>query len=192
MISLSQYLTESKEGKNVHLEHIEDEPLNRGVEGTRDAINFLRSLRDMLAGNASGSTVNLTTKWDGCLDKSTQIITNEGIMTLGEVFDSWHSNRELMVLSYDEDTKTDCFSPILSAAATKTTKKWVRIDFGTCKIIATEDHEIMTTNRGWVPAGQLTSEDDVKTSESINIDGNHLYTGGMCFDIRLENKDSND
>jgi hypothetical protein len=65
MISLSQYLTESKEGKNVHLEHIEDEPLNRGVEGTRDAINFLRSLRDMLAGNASGSTVNLTTKWDG-------------------------------------------------------------------------------------------------------------------------------
>ena len=65
MISLSQYLTESKEGKNVHLEHIEDEPLNRGVEGTRDAINFLRSLRDMLAGHASGSTVNLTTKWDG-------------------------------------------------------------------------------------------------------------------------------
>jgi len=65
MISLSQYITESKEGKNVHLEHIEDEPLNRGVEGTRDAINFLRSLRDMLAGNASSSKVNLTTKWDG-------------------------------------------------------------------------------------------------------------------------------
>lgn len=65
MISLSQYLSESKEGKNVHLEHIEDEVLNRGVEGTRDAINFLRSLRNMLAGNATGSTVNLTTKWDG-------------------------------------------------------------------------------------------------------------------------------
>ena len=65
MISLSQYITESKEGKNVHLEHIEDEPLNRGVEGTRDAINFLRSLRDMLAGNATSSKVNLTTKWDG-------------------------------------------------------------------------------------------------------------------------------
>jgi len=65
MISLSQYITESKEDKNVHLEHIEDEPLNRGVTGTRDAINFLRSLRDMLAGQASNSTVNLTTKWDG-------------------------------------------------------------------------------------------------------------------------------
>ena len=65
MFTYTQYLTESKEGKNVHLEHIEDEPLNRGVEGTRDAINFLRSLRNMLAGNATGSTVNLTTKWDG-------------------------------------------------------------------------------------------------------------------------------
>ena len=45
-------------------EHIEDEVLNRGVAGTRDAINFLQSLRDMLAGHAS-SKVNVTTKWDG-------------------------------------------------------------------------------------------------------------------------------
>lgn len=65
MIKLSEYLTESKEGKNLHLEHLEDEVLNGGVAGTRGAINFLQSLRDMLAGNASTSTVNLTTKWDG-------------------------------------------------------------------------------------------------------------------------------
>jgi hypothetical protein len=65
MISLKEYLLESKEGKNLHLEHIEDEPLNRGVAGAREAILFLRSLRDMLAGNASSPTVNLTTKWDG-------------------------------------------------------------------------------------------------------------------------------
>ncbi len=45
-------------------EHIEDEVLNRGVAGTRDSINFLRSLRDMLAGHAE-SKVNVTTKWDG-------------------------------------------------------------------------------------------------------------------------------
>ena len=57
-------LESSKEGKNVHLEHIEDEVINRGVPGARDAINFLRSLRDMLAGNAE-TKVNVTTKWDG-------------------------------------------------------------------------------------------------------------------------------
>lgn len=57
-------LESTKEGKNVHLEHIEDEVLNRGVPGARDAINFLRSLRDMLAGH-SQTKVNVTTKWDG-------------------------------------------------------------------------------------------------------------------------------
>jgi hypothetical protein len=64
-MKFKEFLTEaSKEGKNVHLEHIEEEVLNRGVAGTRDAINFLRSLRDMLAGNSDGK-VNITTKWDG-------------------------------------------------------------------------------------------------------------------------------
>ena len=57
-------LTESKAGKNLHLEHLEDEILNFGVDGGRAAINFLRSLRDMLAGG-SRSSVNMTVKWDG-------------------------------------------------------------------------------------------------------------------------------
>ena len=64
-MKFTEYLTEAtKEGKNVHLEHIEDEVLNRGVVGAREAIDFLRSLRNMLAGN-SPSKVNITTKWDG-------------------------------------------------------------------------------------------------------------------------------
>ena len=57
-------LLEGKEGKNLHLEHIEDEILNFGVPGGRAAINFVRSLRDMLAGE-SRSSVNMTVKWDG-------------------------------------------------------------------------------------------------------------------------------
>ena len=64
MISFKDMLTESKAGKNLHLEHLEDEILNFGVDGGRAAINFLRSLRDMLAGGSS-SSVNMTVKWDG-------------------------------------------------------------------------------------------------------------------------------
>ena len=64
-MKFTEYLTEAKkEGANLHLEHIEDEVLNRGVSGARDAINFLQSLRDMLSGH-SKSKVNITTKWDG-------------------------------------------------------------------------------------------------------------------------------
>jgi hypothetical protein len=64
VINFTQYLTEDKEGKNLHLEHLEDEVLNGGVLGTRGAINFLQALRDMLAGH-SKTKVNVTTKWDG-------------------------------------------------------------------------------------------------------------------------------
>ena len=64
-MNFTQYLTEAKkEGANLHLEHLEDEILNRGVAGCRDAINFLQALRDMLAGH-SQIKVNTTTKWDG-------------------------------------------------------------------------------------------------------------------------------
>ena len=61
MLTFDGFLTEEK---NLHLEHLEDEVLNNGVVGTRGAINFLQSLRDMLAGNAK-SSVNVTVKWDG-------------------------------------------------------------------------------------------------------------------------------
>lgn len=63
-MNFKEYLTEAAEGKNVHLEHLEDGVLNDGVIGARSAINFLRSLRDMLAGH-SDTKVFTTTKWDG-------------------------------------------------------------------------------------------------------------------------------
>jgi len=61
MLTLKGYL---KEEKNVHMEHIEDLVFNEGVEGTRKAINFLRDLRDMLAGYST-SKIMATVKWDG-------------------------------------------------------------------------------------------------------------------------------
>ena len=46
------------------MEHLEDLVFNEGVAGTRKAINFLRDLRDMLAGNST-SKITATVKWDG-------------------------------------------------------------------------------------------------------------------------------
>lgn len=64
MINFSEFLSESKGGKNLHLEHIEDEILNFGIDGGRSSIEFLRSLRNMLSGE-SKTSVNMTVKWDG-------------------------------------------------------------------------------------------------------------------------------
>ena len=44
--------------------HIEDRVIYGGVKGAREAILALRSLRDMLAGNADKAS-DVTVKWDG-------------------------------------------------------------------------------------------------------------------------------
>ena len=49
--------------KNTHLEHIEDDILNQGMEGGFNAIKFLTELGDML--DQPGSAIRVTTKWDG-------------------------------------------------------------------------------------------------------------------------------
>ena len=59
MISFRETLSEQK---NTHMTHIEDKVLYGGVDGTRQAINALRSLRDMLKGEQDG---NVSVKWDG-------------------------------------------------------------------------------------------------------------------------------
>lgn len=61
MISLKTFIAEEK---NTHMEHVEDLVFNEGVAGARKAINFLRDLRDMLAGH-SKTKITATVKWDG-------------------------------------------------------------------------------------------------------------------------------
>jgi len=61
MLSFKQYITEEK---NTHMTHLSDAIIDGGVEGTRQAINYLRALRDMLAGHTK-TPMNVSTKWDG-------------------------------------------------------------------------------------------------------------------------------
>ena len=49
--------------KNTHLEHLEDDILNQGSKGGKNAIAFLKELGKMLTEPKSAITV--TTKWDG-------------------------------------------------------------------------------------------------------------------------------
>lgn len=52
------------ESKNVHLEHLEDLVFNQGFAGAQEALNYIDSLRHMLA-EGTGTTTQLTVKWDG-------------------------------------------------------------------------------------------------------------------------------
>ena len=61
MFSFKGFTTQDR---NTHLEHLEDDIINRGSKGGQNAINFLKSIRNMLAGS-SNKKVNMTVKWDG-------------------------------------------------------------------------------------------------------------------------------
>ena len=61
MLNLSNFL---KEDRNTHLEHLEDDILNDGLKGGKNALNFLGSLMTMLQSNTR-SSMNVTVKWDG-------------------------------------------------------------------------------------------------------------------------------
>jgi len=58
-MKFAEFITENK---NTHMTHIEDKVLYGGVDGTRQAINALRELRDMLGGKDTG---RVSIKWDG-------------------------------------------------------------------------------------------------------------------------------
>lgn len=60
---LSGILLEA-EGKNTHLEHLEDNIFNKGYAGAKEAVDYLYSLHEMLEGNTK-SPISMTTKWDG-------------------------------------------------------------------------------------------------------------------------------
>ena len=60
MQGFQDYLTEDR---NTHLEHLEDEIINNGTKGAKTAIEFLKSIKQMLQGGKGGSSISV--KWDG-------------------------------------------------------------------------------------------------------------------------------
>ena len=60
MFSFKGFQTQDK---NTHLEHLEDDIINRGAVGGENAVNFLKEVRNMLDGSGKGT--NMTVKWDG-------------------------------------------------------------------------------------------------------------------------------
>lgn len=134
-----------------------------GVDGTRQAINALRELRDMLAGHTSSQT-DVTVKWDGCVHEDTVVYTNMGEMTISEIVNSPHLWSDIKVMGKDLEStiKVDKFVELYSGTSNKGSKNWVELELENgSSIKLTEDHEVHTTNRGWVKAGELTENDDI-------------------------------
>ena len=98
-----------------------------------------------------------------CLDYNSKIITNYGIMRLGDIV---KTKAKVSVLSYNEAAKVYEFKPVVDWHENHVETKLLHLRFRTddgniTSIDCTPDHKIFTRNRGYVEAQDLTDSDDV-------------------------------
>lgn len=63
-MKIQQIITETVDGKNTHLEHLDDEIWNKGYQGAVDAIGYIEGAAGLLHGETDGRYF-ATKKWDG-------------------------------------------------------------------------------------------------------------------------------
>jgi hypothetical protein len=130
-------------------------------KGSAGALEALQHFKEIAAEQEGATTVR--GKWDGCIHKDTVLKTNQGDLTIETVINKYKEDA-LSITVYGRDLQSgkDQEVPIIGTSVTTGVKEWVEITLengGTLKL--TEDHEVFTTNRGWVAAGELTSDDDI-------------------------------
>lgn len=163
MISFKKYLYEAAvAGKNTHMLHIDDLVLYGGADGVQQAIASLKSLAASLSGGDSSSSV--TVKWDGCVSPDT-IITSEvdGDIKIIDYIEKYKFSEEYpKVLAKDIESNTDAFVNVYRGSLGVGNKNWIYINLeNKTSIKLTEDHEVYTTNRGWIKAIELCEGDDI-------------------------------
>lgn len=148
------------EAADPRIPYIEDFVFKSGLRGARQAVDIVKQAAD-------NAREYITIKWDGCIHPDLKIRTNKGVFRIEEVIDRYLSGEDFKVVAHDLETGTDVSININHAVKEFGNKSWVEIELENGEILRmTADHEVFTTNRGWVQAQHLTDSDDIKTSEN--------------------------
>lgn len=137
------------------IRQIEDIIFWEGSAGAKRVINSLERME-------SEGHQDVTVKWDGCVHPDTVLYTDQGEQTIQQVIERFEKNEKVQVLVKNLQTQQDYMVPINMAGSKDGHKSWITIHLENgSKITLTEDHEVHTSNRGWVQAKDLTSDDDI-------------------------------
>ena len=153
----NEFLTEAaKPTVGRKYQHIEDLVLSNGYTGAMHAIERMRHMGE------EGGTIEL--KWDGCVHEDSVILTSIGEMTIKEFVH--HPDLKVTAFGKNLSSGEDCFSDVTHKTESLGVKDWVEVFFDNgSSIKLTEDHQVLTKNRGWVAAGQLEVTDEIVTSK---------------------------
>lgn len=91
---INQIISETVDGKNLHLEHLDDEIWNLGHQGAADAINYIEGATNLLQGGTD-QRYFATKKWDGspALLMGTDPETGQFVMGDKGIFSKTKENR---------------------------------------------------------------------------------------------------
>jgi hypothetical protein len=143
--------------ESARIQHAEDIVFWEGSKGANRTLQSLINLE-------KGGHKDVTVKWDGCIHPDSIVETNLGKLRIEDVIDTINESlEEISVLQFNFESQTIEMLPILNAVKKQGSKKWVEVELNNGDTLTlTEDHEVYTTNRGWVAAGELTEDDDIK------------------------------
>jgi hypothetical protein len=145
------------DGAVKHIDHLEENILNKGKQGVIEALNQIES---SIAYFVDESDYVISTKFDGCIHPDTMLVTNTGNRSIIDII---NDKQPTVVLGYDEATQQDVWIEAKLPRINSNNKNWVEVELedGT-SLKCTEDHRVFTVNRGWIEARELTVEDDLK------------------------------
>ena len=137
-------------------QHIEDLVLSDGSVGAMHAIERLKHMGE------EGGSIEL--KWDGCVHEDSILSTSVGEMTIKEFIHK--QDTTITVLGKNLEYGINCFTEVSHKTESIGLKDWVEVFFENgSSIKLTEDHQLLTTNRGWIAAGDLLDSDDVVSTK---------------------------
>jgi ribonucleoside-diphosphate reductase alpha chain len=107
-----------------------------------------------------------------CFPGSARVHTNKGLIPFSEFVDRVESGEDLKV--FTDTATTDAPSDVLLSSPTAVMRNGIhniiKLTFSDGRELrCTETHRLWTTNRGWVEAVELTSEDRVKLNDHPNL-----------------------
>lgn len=151
---------DSIDGAVNHIDHLEENILNKGKQGVKEALSQIEA---SISYFVSESDYKISTKFDGCIHPDTMLVTKTGNKSIIDII---NDNQPTVVLGYDEAAQQDVWIEAKLPRINSNNKNWVEVELedGT-SLKCTEDHRVFTVNRGWVEARELTVEDDLKIPE---------------------------
>lgn len=92
---------------------------------------------------------------DECFPFETPILTDQGVFPIGQIVET---KMNAKVLSFDISTNSFCYKPIVHYIKTLQRERLVTVHHSLGTLTCTENHEIWTSNQGYVKAKNLSNK----------------------------------